>query len=196
MKFLSKYALMPLVVVSSLVFGYFVFKRISQGNLRTRDNEKWENNVRNHVDRHVGKPLILPYTDSLHVRKSDYLNICNLPLKVVNFLDGDCSTCLAKISFWKEFVSELNANGYRDVPVIMYAFSFSEENFRDYMNTAWEGRPWLFDKDSSFIVDNQLRDLRFQTVLLDSENKVVLIGDPLLNPELRKLYMETICSLL
>jgi hypothetical protein len=101
-----------------------------------------------------------------------------------------------KISFWKEFISELNSKGYRDIPVVMYASSFFEDNIRDYMEKEWSNHPWLFDANKSFIESNMLYDLRLQTVLLDSENRVILIGDPLLNPKLRELYMKTIISLL
>lgn len=149
------------------------------------------------VKRYVGKPLILPYSDSLNMTELDYHNMCDLPLKVVLYIDGDCSTCLLKIGFWKEFVSEMNKQKLFDFSVVVYAFSSFEENMRSYLKEEWNGLyQWQFDKNKSFITKNELYDIRLQTVLLDADNNVILIGDPLLNPTLRQLYSKTIKSLL
>ncbi|MDD2595860.1 MAG: hypothetical protein PHD11_08625 [Bacteroidales bacterium] len=127
----------------------------------------------------------------------DYHNMCDLPLKVVLYIDGDCSTCLLKIGFWKEFVSEMNKQKLFDFSVVVYAFSSFEENMRSYLKEEWNGLyQWQFDKNKSFITKNELYDIRLQTVLLDADNNVILIGDPLLNPTLRQLYSKTIKSLL
>lgn len=196
-RFLGKYILYILlgILVSSL--GYYCFKQFFQKNIQANiaalNNDTWENIVRNAVDKYVGKTLILPYVDSLYIEESDYHDVCELPIKVVCFLDGDCSTCLMKTSFWKKFISEVSSQGFHEIPVIMYGYSSFEENFRDYMNAAWSG-PWQFDGNRAFIEYNKLYDLRLQTLLLDSANNVILIGDPLLNPTLRELYMKTILS--
>lgn len=194
--FLMKYWLLILFIITTMVLGHFIARNIRQADMQQSNNEEWKATVQVAIDRYIGKPLNLPYVDSLHVSESEYLAMCTLPLKIVNFLDGDCSTCLMKIHFWEEFVSELNAKRHINIPVMMYAYSYFEDNIRDYMNKEWDNRPWQFDKNRYFIERNELYDLRLQTVLLDSENRVILIGDPLLNPKLRKLYMKTIISLL
>lgn len=191
-----RYWLLVFSVVAAVVLGVSITRVVQQDDSKTSNNPEWEATVQGAVDKYVDKPLNLPYVDSLYVSELEYSAMSTFPFKIVNFLDGDCSTCLIKISFWKEFASELNTKYNIDVPVIMYTYSSFEENMRDYMIKEWSGRQWQFDRGRSFIESNELWDLRLQTALLDSENRVILIGYPLLNPKLRKLYVKTIRSLL
>ncbi|MFI3261435.1 MAG: hypothetical protein R3Y26_00865 [Rikenellaceae bacterium] len=201
-KILNKYVLSTIFVIFILIIGYNVHRVIKNQDLRANiaalEEDSWERKSQRFVDKYAGKPLILPYTDSLFINRSEYQNISKLSFKVVNFLDGDCSTCLMKIDYWKEFVEKMKLDGVSNIPVVMYAFSSLEENLRDYMKQEWNDQNyyWQFDKDKSFIKTNKLHDLRFQTVLLDQNNNVILIGDPLLNPKLGDLYKKVIISII
>lgn len=189
-----------ILIVSGVFFilGYFLWVRFFQkeinANQKVRD-ENWKIIAENAVKKHVGKKMILPYTDSVNFNEYEYSKVCKLPVKVVNYIDADCSTCLLKIHFWNEFMQELKSAGYDNFHVIIYAYSTLEENLRYYMKSNWRNI-WQFDKEKSFIGNNELNDRRLQTALLDSENKVLLIGDPLLNSKLRGLYMQVIKSVI
>ena len=84
---------------------------------------------------------------------------------------------------------------HKGVPIVVYAYTSPafEDNFRAQLDSEWE-YAWQFDQEQIFISKNELHDPRFQTVLVDTNNQILLIGDPLLNPKLRRLYMETILS--
>ena len=188
-------------VIACIVLGYNIYKFTSQKriytNLEALGQDSWAVIASSAVEKYVGKPIRLPYIDSLHVTEVQYQGMCRLPFKIVNFLDGNCTTCLLKINYWKEFTNEMNSQGC-SIPIVIYAYSSLEEDMRVYLNRECTSINfyWQFDKDKSFISENELYDLRLQTVLLDAYNNVILIGDPLLNPTLRELYMDTIKSLL
>lgn len=192
--FLNKSIKIIIVIGVFFVLGYFLWVRFIQKEINANQkvlDENWKMIAENAVKKYVGKKLILPYADSVNFNEYDYSTVCKLPIKVVIFVDADCSTCLLKIHFWNEFMQELKSAGYNKFQVIIYAYSSLEENLRYYMKSNWSHR-WQFDKEKSFIGNNELYDRRLQTALLDAENKVLLIGDPLLNPKLRKLYIQVI----
>ena len=52
--------------------------------------------------------------------------------------------------------------------------------------------PWQYDQDKAFIFKNNLFDTRLQTVLVDGNNTVLVIGNPYYNEKLKSLYLKTI----
>ncbi|MGY3211518.1 hypothetical protein [Mucilaginibacter sp. HD30] len=117
------------------------------------------------------------------------------PYKLITYVDGTCGTCVNGLLFWKNF---LKANNIQDSKCgfLPYIFAFDANDFqKDAIEKLDLGFPWLFDKNSSIVKLNGIYDKRFQTALVNSSGKVLLIGDPVLNPALSELYAKTIKNL-
>ena len=160
------------------------------GGAKSQARKKFESIIYNAVNKHVGKTLILPYTDSIYIDYDVYQKMFNAPLKIVAYVDGECSICLFYVTFWKDFIYELQNQGH-EIQVIIYANSFYEDNLRNYMASHWD-YPWLYDHDKAFVFRNTLYDTRFQTVLVNGNNTILLIGNPYFNEKLKSLYLKTI----
>jgi len=162
---------------------------------QTKEKKERRAIIENTVTRYLGKTLFFPHTDPEYFSEQEYFAAASLPLKVVLFLDGSCSVCLLKMNFWREFNKDLRSQGYNEIPIVVYAYigSAFEAIFREQHASQWE-YAWQFDQAQTFISGNELYDARFQTVLVGLDNKILLIGDPTLNPKMRKLYMETILT--
>lgn len=59
------------------------------------------------------------------------------------------------------------------------------------MEQLWQ-HEWLYDPFYRFIDANKLNDERFQALLIDRNKEIILIGNPIQNIALKKLYEETI----
>lgn len=113
------------------------------------------------------------------------------PYKIVSYLDSmGCMSCKAQLPSWKKFLVHLQ---HKEVPVLFFMttshlkglqFILERENF-DY--------PVCIDeKDSLNKLNNFPSDMMFQTFLLDKDNKVLAIGNPIHNPKVKELYLKII----
>lgn len=119
----------------------------------------------------------------------------NAPLKILYSVNIDCVTCLMKFSFWNKFEDLLKDKYGVSVPVIAVVRSdISYESIDLKVSKFWNGI-WLYDRNDFFIEKNQLYDERFQAVLVDKNDKIRLIGNPMLNEQLTELYEKTIVML-
>ena len=114
--------------------------------------------------------------------------------KVISFVDSTgCTSCKLKLDEWKHFISMVDSTCSRDVAFLFYLnpknvlelkFLFERYNF-EY--------PVCIDVHNVFCQLNSLPELtEFQTFLLDQENKVVAIGNPIHNPKIKELYLKII----
>ncbi|MDE5417925.1 hypothetical protein L3049_07885 [Labilibaculum sp. DW002] len=118
--------------------------------------------------------------------------IDNKEFKIVTRIDGDCSVCIDELLEWKKMVqdygSELN---------LSFHFYVATNNFEIFKkinkSTIRFPYPLIFDRlDDLRIKNNLKKDKRFNTFLLDRDNRVVLIGNPIRNKKIKQLYFEKI----
>lgn len=62
-----------------------------------------------------------------------------------------------------------------------------DRNIDERVEKEWD-KSWAYDKNEEFIIKNNLFDDRFQAVLVNQNNMIKLIGNPMHNPDLAKLY--------
>lgn len=111
--------------------------------------------------------------------------------KFVTYIDGSCGICIDEMLEWKSIV-------YQDSACVEFIFYFYAENIETY-NILIEkcldfDYPIIFDEKKKFLEENQLdeKDKIFTSLLLDKENKVLMVGNPIRNEEILKLYNKII----
>ncbi len=117
----------------------------------------------------------------------------------------DCSTCkVGVLDGWLSF-NRLYDNGDKfmlfvvmaEIPDAEKRIRQSEEIGRyktDYgveYNMCVDKDDYFF-KSNSHILDNE----KYRTLLLDRNNAVVMVGDPVSNPKINELFMKTIANML
>lgn len=156
-------------------------------------SNQWKKEAAKAVQELRGKTLSYPEAAScLFFNPAEVDSIQKAPLKAVLFIDGECGVCILKMNFWKSFCDSLyKETGFR-LPVLIYAFARKGEFFRELMEEMDYRWVWLYDREQHFIRENKLWDDRLRAVLVDGEQKIILVGDPSFNEEMKKLYQETI----
>ena len=143
-----------------------------------------------------GKQILFPENMVFTRFASDTTNfvIPTSDYKVLVFVDSiGCTSCKLQLSRWKEFIRYTDSISQKNIPFLFF-FQFDDQ---------WEIHSLLirenFDKqicldrsDSLNQLNHFPKDIRFQVFLLDKNNKVVVIGNPVHNPNVKELYLEEI----
>jgi len=158
----------------------------------------WNQRAEKGVADLLGQQIILPETKDVDViSKDENLTVSDLyrsPLKVASFIDATCGACLLDFAFWTEFEKELRSRNLQ-CDVFIFVSAPDLEATRKLVKEMNFALPVIYDSARLFISKNGIDDKRLYGVLLDENNKINLIGSPVLNETLRELYLQTILDL-
>ena len=114
--------------------------------------------------------------------------------KVVTYIDSvGCTSCKLQLPRWKKLVEEVDSLTGGSIPFLFYFHPKDIKELRYLTRRDDFDYPVCLDEKDEL---NQLNrfpaDITFHTFLLDKDNKVVAIGNPVHNPNIRKLYLDVI----
>ena len=143
-----------------------------------------------------GKQILFPENMVFTRFASDTTNfvIPTSDYKVLVFVDSiGCTSCKLQLSRWKEFIRYTDSISQKNIPFLFF-FQFDDQwEIHSLLKRENFDKPICLDRSDSL---NQLnhfpKDIRFQVFLLDKNNKVVVIGNPVHNPNVKELYLEEI----
>lgn len=144
----------------------------------------------------TGKQIIFP--DKVMCLSSGRDTTCvspeSTPYKILVYTDSTgCTTCKLRLYMWNALIEEVD----REMPgLVNFQFYFQPKDL-DELKTLFRRDgftyPAYIDIESDL---NKLNSLpandRYQTFLLDQDNKVVSIGNPADNPQIWELYKKVI----
>lgn len=122
-----------------------------------------------------------------------------LPLsshKILMYVDSiGCTSCKLQLHKWKEFIDQVDSLTYGTVPVI---FVFHPQDLREISYLLKRDDidiPVCIDMEDKLNIINRFpTHQEFQTFLLDDENKVVFIGNPVHNLRVKEMYLSEISN--
>ena len=143
-----------------------------------------------------GKQILFPENMVFTRFASDTTNfvIPTSDYKVLVFVYSiGCTSCKLQLSRWKEFIRYTDSISQKNIPFLFF-FQFDDQwEIHSLLIRENFDKPICLDRSDSL---NQLnhfpKDIRFQVFLLDKNNKVVVIGNPVHNPNVKELYLEEI----
>ena len=151
------------------------------------------------VSEWTGKEILFSENVPCYVAGKDTLSgICNelfqKEYKVFMYVDSaGCSSCRLKLFEWKQLIERADSLFYGKVGFLLYfqpksaremSYLFLQDQF-DY--------PVFMDLTGSINRLNRFpQAMEYQCFLLDKDNRVVMIGNPALNPKIWELYKEQI----
>lgn len=114
--------------------------------------------------------------------------------KILVYVDSiGCTSCKLQLHKWKEFIEEVDSLTYGTVPVI---FVFHPKDLREIsylLKRDGIDIPICIDIEDKLNAINRFPSHQeFQTFLLDDENKVVFIGNPVHNLRVKEMYLSEI----
>ena len=132
------------------------------------------------INRYYAKTIILPvfkpenigFTGSNNNRGKEPAST------IVVYTDGDCGKCIIDLLWWQNFIEE-HKDKLPSTQVLFIAHSWHYPSFEQQLMNAGISLPQIFDSENKYIEENDLHHPLLHTLLLDSTNRVVLIGSPL-----------------
>ena len=140
-----------------------------------------------------GKEVKFPSRSVFTIQGKDTVDLefGNADYKVVTYIDSvGCTSCKLQLPRWKKLVAEVDSLTDGNVPFLFYFHPKDMKELRYLTRRDDFTYPVCFDeKDELNRLNRFPSDMTFQTFLLDKDNKVVAMGNPVLNPKVKELYM-------
>ena len=117
----------------------------------------------------------------------------NVDYKILSYIDSvGCTSCKLKLPLWQLFINELSEDDF-DIPILFVVHTSNRKNVTDLAIRECFHYPICFDENDSLNKLNHFPvEEAFHTFLLDKDNKVLAIGNPIHNPRVKALYMKII----
>ena len=117
--------------------------------------------------------------------------------KVLVYVDSvGCTSCKLQLLKWKELIAHVDSATNGNVPFIFVFQSKDDRELWYILKRDNFDRPVCIDRNNRFDELNQFpQDITFQTFLLDKDNKVKVIGNPVHNLAVRDLYLKQITGI-
>ena len=143
-----------------------------------------------------GKEIKFPSRSVFTIQGKDTVDFefCNANYKVITYIDSvGCTSCKLQLPRWKKLVGEVDSITNGSVPFLFYFHPKDMKELRYLTRRDDFEYPVCFDeKDELNRLNCFPSDMTFQTFLLDKDNKVVAMGNPVLNPKIKDLYLDVI----
>ena len=141
-----------------------------------------------------GKEIKFPSCSVFTIQGKDTVDFpfMDADYKVVTYVDSaGCTSCKLQLNRWKELVAEVDSLTDGAVPFLFYFQTKDLKELRYLTRREGFTYPVCFDEKDELDALNQFPDeMMFQTFLLDKDNKVVAIGNPVLSPKVKELYLK------
>ena len=145
-----------------------------------------------------GKEVRFPERPIFTIQGNDTVDFSfrDTEYKVVSYMDSiGCISCKLQLERWMSFIHEVDSLTNEDVP---FVFCFHTSDIKEIRHITWKYNfkyPVFLDEKGTFNTLNHLPDdMDFQTFLLDKDNRIIAIGNPILNPKVKELYLEKLAS--
>lgn len=157
-----------------------------------KENEK--ERITHLVNDWQGKEIIFPQniTFTRFVTDTVDYKIPQSKYKVLIYVDSiGCTSCKLQLHKWKEFITYVDSVTNKQVPFLFFFQSKDNKELRYMLKVDKFDRPICVDSNNKLnLLNNFPTDIMFQTFLLDKENKVVTLGNPIYNLSIKNLYLK------
>ena len=146
-----------------------------------------------------GKEIVFPQDMAFtrFVTESVDYRIPDAEYKVLVYVDSvGCTSCKLQLPKWQELIAHVDSATNGNIPFIFVFQSKDDRELRYILKRDNFDRPVCIDRNNRFDELNQFpQDITFQTFLLDKDNKVKVIGNPVHNLAVRDLYLKQITGM-
>ena len=142
-----------------------------------------------------GKEVLLPENSIFTIQGKDTVQVAaNAKHKILVYVDSaGCTSCRLQLHEWKKFIVEVDSAMGRHVPFLFFLSPKSVEEARFITRRDDFTYPICVDMQNRLDSLNHFpANEMFHTFLLDGDNRVAVIGNPIHNRAVRQLYMKTL----
>ena len=151
------------------------------------------------VSQWVGKEIKFPtdYTCSLMGKDTTLCaDLLNREYKILLYVDSaGCTNCKLRMQEWKQLMAESDSVFANRLNFLFFFHPKNEKELQYLFKRDHFNYPVCIDNTNQINSLNSFPDKQsYQCFLLNKDNKVIMIGNPTLNPKIWKLYKEQIAG--
>ena len=158
--------------------------------------DKTEERIESLVQEWQGKEIKFPDNPifTQYVKDTVDYQIPASDYKVVMYVDSiGCVSCKLQLPRWKEFIDQVDSVCNKGVPFLFFFQPKDNQELRRILRIDNFSLPVCIDTEDRFNKLNHFpSEMMFQTFLLDKDNKIVAMGNPIHNPRVKDLYLKII----
>jgi hypothetical protein len=181
--------LYKLITVTIFFFSVSMFISCKQS-----ERQKIDDKIKEWTNKKIKIPDNLSY--SVYIKDTATVNIKNSAFKIVTYIDlKECSVCRLNLPSWKSFIEEMNSLSQNKIPVLLFIHTKDIMKLRYDLRSNVFNYPVCVDTDDLLNKTNKLdKDERFRTFLLNKDDKIIAIGNPATNEQIKKYYFQIIAN--
>lgn len=171
-------------------FGFLILQLLS--SCRENKQQQISDLVEEWSNKEILFPSKLQFT-SLE-KKSPSLLDREWDYAIVSYTDSmGCISCKLKLDKWKEFINQKDSIFKKKVEVLLFLHPSEIKETLLLLKGSRFDYPVCIDHNDAFNKLNNLpTDIAFHTFLIDKQNKVLAIGNPIQNHKIEELYLKII----
>ena len=114
--------------------------------------------------------------------------------KLVHYVDSvGCTSCKLNLDKWQEYIAYLDSVTVYTVPCLFFIHATQKREVKIALKNSRFDYPVCLDVDNEFYRLNKFpMHPMLQTFLLDKNNRIVGMGDPVKNPRVKEFYLNLI----
>ena len=145
-----------------------------------------------------GKEIVFPENPTFTQFGNDTIpyQIPESEYKIVLYVDSvGCTSCILQLHKWKSLIKEVDSLSGGTVPVLFFFHPKKTREITYLLKRDDITIPVCIDKEDNFnTINNFPANQSYQCFLLDKDNKVVFIGNPVHNTRVKDMYLSQIAS--
>ena len=123
----------------------------------------------------------------------------NIPVsdyKIIMYVDSvGCTECKLLLNRWKKFIHEVNLIANNTVPILFFFYPKDLREISFILQQDSIDIPVCIDKENKINQINHFPSQQdFQCFLLDKQNRVIYIGNPIRNEQIKEMYLSAISN--
>lgn len=160
------------------------------------EQKEKEKQIAQLVNEWQGKEIVFPENliFTKYVTDTTDYQIPQSEYKVVVYVDSTgCTSCKLQLHKWKELIEYTDSVTQNKVPFLFFFHSKDYSDIRYLLKRNAFDYPVCIDLEDQLNKQNKFpENMAFQTFLLDKNNKVAVLGNPVHNTAVRDLYLKQI----
>lgn len=114
----------------------------------------------------------------------------NSEYKIVSYVDtSDCYSCHLQLKKWKEYISEISDDKNELQVLFVFGRGIIKDDAENLISMSNWNQPVIYDTNAKFYQQNKIpSQFNFQTMLIDNNNVIIAIGNPITNPRVKSLF--------
>lgn len=169
-----------------IILGFVVFASCGKSNKDKSFSllQKW-----------IGKELSLPARSVFTIQGKDTVEYpIQNAYKILTYIDSTgCTSCKLKLAEWEKFITVVDSIRPHTVQFLFFLCPKNGMEIYQTLRVERFKHPICIDEGDNLNKLNHFpADMAFQTFLLDNDNRVVAMGNPIHNLKVRELYLKII----